>query len=143
MEETTMINCQEMVNRYFDGDTSEEEERLLRRFLATEAGRSSEFDEVRAVMSVFAAGKAVNQTRHKSRKLWPWLAAACVAGLAWLLWTGIGGTQDVCVAYVNGQKITDRNEVLALMQESWDDIEMQETGNTVEEQLTDLFNTLE
>ena len=138
-----MINWQEVVNRYFDGETSEEEDRLLRRFLATEAGQGSEFDEVRAVMSVFAAEKAVKQTRNKSRKLWPWLAAACVAGLAWLLWTSIEGTQDVCVAYVNGQKITDRNEVLALMQESWDDIEMQETGNTVEEQLTDLFNTLE
>ena len=143
MEETTMINWQEVVNRYFDGETSEEEERLLRRFLATEAGQDSDFDEVRAVMSVFAAGKETSRNQPKSRRLWPWLAAACVAGLAWLLWTGIGDSQDVCVAYVNGQKITDRDEVLALMQESWDDIEMQETGNTVGQQLTDLFNTLE
>lgn len=140
MEKSNMI---QVVRRYFDGETNEDEEQLLRRFLATEAGQDSDFDEVRAVMSVFAAGKAVTQKQPRSRRLWPWLAAACVVGLAWLLWTGIDNSQDICVAYVNGQKITNRDEVLALMHESWDDIGLQESGNTIETQLTDLFNTME
>ena len=72
---------------------------------------------------------------------WVWAAAACVAGLVlvMLAWP----SKNVCVAYVDGVKITDRDEVLALMHDSWDDIALDADANTVETQLTDLFNTIE
>ena len=40
----------DIVNRYFEAQTSEEEERLLKRFLASEEAQGAEFDEASAVM---------------------------------------------------------------------------------------------
>ena len=48
----------EIVNRYFEAETTEEEERLLKRFLASDEAQGAEFDEARAVMGVFATARS-------------------------------------------------------------------------------------
>ncbi len=133
-------------DRYFEVETTDEEERLLRRFAATALAQDDpDFADLCAVMSIVAVGKAASSKRQnemKRRRLrWVWTAAACVAGLVlvMLAWP----SKNVCVAYVDGVKITDRDEVLALMHDSWDDIALDADANTVETQLTDLFNTIE
>ena len=133
-------------DRYFEVETTDEEERLLRRFAATALAQDDpDFADLCAVMSIVAVGKAASSKRQnemKRRRLrWVWAAAACVAGLVlvMLAWP----SKNVCVAYVDGVKITDRDEVLALMHDSWDDIALDADANTVETQLTDLFNTIE
>ena len=133
-------------DRYFEVETTDEEERLLRRFAATALAQDDpDFADLCAVMSIVAVGKAASSKRQnemKRRRLrWVWTAAACVAGLVlvMLAWP----SKNVCVAYVDGVKITDRDEVLALMHESWDVIALDADANTVETQLTDLFNTIE
>lgn len=68
-----------LIARYFDGTTTEEEERRLRRFLASpeSAGR---YDDVRAVVGFFAVGRQVHTHRlAKRRPFRParhWVAAA-------------------------------------------------------------------
>ena len=133
-------------DRYFEVETTDEEERLLRRFAATALAQDDpDFADLCAVMSIVAVSKAASSKRKitlKRRRLrWVWTAAACVAGLVlvMLAWP----SKNVCVAYVDGVKITDRDEVLALMHDSWDDIALDADANTVETQLTDLFNTIE
>lgn len=133
-------------DRYFEVETTDEEERLLRRFAATALAQDDpDFADLCAVMSIVAVGKAASSKRQnemkRRRMRWVWTAAACVAGLVlvMLAWP----SKNVCVAYVDGVKITDRDEVLALMHDSWDDIALDADANTVETQLTDLFNTIE
>lgn len=133
-------------DRYFKVETTDEEERLLRRFAATALAQDDpDFADLCAVMSIVAVGKAASSKRQnemkRRRMRWVWAAAACVAGLVlvMLAWP----SKNVCVAYVDGVKITDRDEVLALMHDSWDDIALDADANTVETQLTDLFNTIE
>lgn len=133
-------------DRYFEVETTDEEERLLRRFAATALAQDDpDFADLCAVMSIVAVGKAASSKRQnemkRRRMRWVWAAAACVAGLVlvMLAWP----SKNVCVAYVDGVKITDRDEVLALMHDSWDDIALDADANTVETQLTDLFNTIE
>lgn len=132
-------------DRYFEVETTDEEERLLRRFAATALAQDDpDFADLCAVMSIVAVGKAASSKRQnemkRRRMRWVWAAAACVAGLVlvMLAWP----SKNVCVAYVDGVKITDRDEVLALMHDSWDDIALDADANTVETQLTDLFNTI-
>ena len=133
-------------DRYFEAETTDEEECLLRRFAATAMAQDDpDFDDLCAVMSAVTVAKAASSKRQTYRKRsllrWGWTAAACVAGvvLVMLAWP----SRDVCVAYVDGVKITDRDEVLALMHDSWEDIALDDHPNTVETQLTDLFNTIE
>ncbi len=133
-----------MADRYFEAETSDNEERLLKRFLATDEGQDEAFDEVRAVMGVFAVGKKA--TVHKRRKsvVWIWTAAAAaVVGLFFVLTPILKQPKstDICVAYVDGKVITDRSQVLAMMHSSWEDVGYGECPS-VEKELEELFNGL-
>lgn len=149
-----------MADRYFEAETSDSEELLLKRFLASEKGQDEAFDEVRAVMGVFAMKKAAvsdsGQTESSNTKA---LAASPRKNrtMVWI-YTGVAAavvvilfvltpmllkpkTYDICVAYVDGHEITDRHEVLAMMHSSWDEVGYSESPS-VESELEDLFSTL-
>jgi hypothetical protein len=90
-------------DRYFEVETTDEEEHLLRRFAATALAQDDpDFADLCAVMSVVAVGKAASSKRQnemkRRRMRWVWAAAACVAGLVlvMLAWP----SKNVCVAYV-------------------------------------------
>lgn len=70
-----------LVDRYFEGETSLEEERLLRRLLAESESRSAEVEEARAVMGLFACARSGAPCRRKERRsLWfPISVAASIA----------------------------------------------------------------
>ena len=81
----------DLVERYFNAETTLEEEKALRRFLATSEAQSEEFEEIRAVMSYLAVGKKQYQSVQKksSSRLGYgsyWWAAAVVALLFMLPW---------------------------------------------------------
>ena len=76
--------------------------------------------------------------------VWIWSAiAAAVVGVVFILTTVHfrSDSSDICVAYVDGQEITDRREVLAMMHSSWENVGYSESPS-VEKQLEDLFSTL-
>lgn len=138
------VYWQEMAERYFEAETSDSEEQLLKCFLASEEGQDEAFDEVRAVMGVFAIGRRTTKQRTTKPVVWIWSAiAAAVVGVVFILTTVHfrSDSSDICVAYVDGQEITDRREVLAMMHSSWENVGYSESPS-VEKQLEDLFSTL-
>lgn len=131
--------------RYFEGLTTKEEERLLRQFLSTEMAQTEDFEELRAVMGYLAVGKEVH--RKKVVPLWrnsmvmKWSSAAC-----FLLLAGIGVyhlmPHTTYVAYVDGHRTTNKIEVIAQMHSVMADINADTPTSTMVASMSDLLNTL-
>lgn len=131
--------------RYFEGVTTESEERLLRQFLTTKEAQSEYFEELRAVMGYLAMGKV--EHKKKVIPLWrrpalvKWSAAACFVLLA-----GIGVyhlmPRTTYVAYINGRRTTNKMEVIAQMHGVMNDINAETPTSTMKASMSDLLNTL-
>ena len=113
-----------LINRYFDGDTTVQEEEMLRDVLADCPWNSDTIDEALFTMGYFAA----HQQRHQQRQRRPvsrvsnrFRYAAIAASLTLLLAVGIGSfwysqqPKDMCVAYVNGKTVENDDAVMALI----------------------------
>lgn len=125
-----------LAERFFEADTSEEEERELRRFIASGLA-GSEFNDVRAVMGLAAVGAR----RYNRRRRTVFLSAAAAAVVA-VVMTAVslaanGG--DSCVAYINGTKHTDEAIVMAQMHSTMDEMAQQAQELSVERQMDDFF----
>lgn len=131
----------ELLPRYFDAQTSEEEEAALRRFAASPQAGAPEFDELRAVMSLSAYARR-RTVRRPARRMPVMRYAAAV-----LLFLMAGGgylfhrynTENVCIAYVNGVKETDTDVVMAQMRRSLRDMGQPVGEQVMEAQLEDVF----
>ena len=131
--------------RYFEGLTTKEEERLLRQFLSTEMAQTEDFEELRAVMGFLAMGKAERKQKQiplwRSPKVMRWSAAAC-----FLLFAGIGVyhlmPRTTYVAYVDGRRTTDKMEVLAQMHSVMSDVNADTPTSEMEASMSNLLNTL-
>ncbi len=113
-----MKKIDELVDGYFEGTLSEDEETALKIFLASEEGQGPEYDEVRAVMGYFAAGRSVEILRSRplpqnDRKVWRRILAIA-ASMAIIITLGVSlyNRNNVCVSFVSGQKITDKEVVM-------------------------------
>lgn len=111
-----------LVTRYFDGDTSLAEEKRLRSLLADPALESEELDDARAVMGFVLFDKAGNAAHTQGRgwlRVAAGVAAVVSAAISFVLIPGgraAGSfTDQQCVAYVGGRKVTDRDAVLAMV----------------------------
>lgn len=125
-----------LAERFFEAGTSEEEERELRRFIASGLA-GSEFNDVRAVMGLAAVG-ARRYHRRRRRTVFLSAAAAVVAVvLTAVSLTADGG--DSCVAYINGTKHTDEAIVMAQMHSTMDEMAQQAQELSVERQMDDFF----
>lgn len=138
-----------LVERYFEAETSQAEEEELRHFLCSPQGSSPRYDEVRAVMGYLAKARSMvsknSQTldRNKTRWLRPASIAASITialGLTFTAWKATQAPTEVYIAYVDGNKITDRKAVMQLMQSSLEQMEVNETSTLIEEQLSDMFS---
>lgn len=123
-----------LAERFFEAGTSEEEERELRRFIASGLA-GSEFNDVRAVMGLAAVG-AKRYNRRRRRTVFLSAAAAAVVMTAVSL-AADGG--DSCVAYINGTKHTDEAIVMAQMHSTMDEMAQQAQELSVERQMDDFF----
>lgn len=88
-----MKTFDEHIARYFEGLASPEEEKELKDFLVSPEGQDPVYDEVRAVMSFFATGKALYATEGYSRKVVParsWFARFAAAAAVVAILIGIG-----------------------------------------------------
>lgn len=125
-----------LAERFFEAGTSEEEERELRRFIASGLV-GSEFNDVRAVMGLAAVG-ARRYHRRRRRTVFLSAAAAVVAVVMTAVsLTADGG--DSCVAYINGTKHTDEAIVMAQMHSTMDEMAQQAQELSVERQMDDFF----
>lgn len=124
-----------LAERFFEADTSEEEERELRRFIASgQAG--SEFNDVRAVMGLAAVG-ARRYNRRRRRTVFLSAAAAAAVVMTAVSLAADGG--DSCVAYINGTKHTDEAIVMAQMHSTMDEMAQQAQELSVERQMDNFF----
>ena len=131
--------------RYFEGLTTKEEERLLRQFLTTEMAQTEDFEELRAVMGYLAVGKEVN--KKKAVPLWRspevvrWSGAACLVILG-----GVGllhlMPRTTYVAYIDGRRTTNKMEVIAQMHSVMSDVNADTPTSEMEASMSNLLNTL-
>lgn len=146
-----------LIERYYNAETTEEEERSLRRFLASKEGSDSRYDETKAVMGFIATGKrrhcATKDTGNGiGRQRYLYAKIAGMAASATMAYFLIGHTllssrpteyPDICIAYTDGKHVTDRNEVLSLMKKSMQSVTVtEENEKHVEELLYNMFNSL-
>ena len=154
--------------RYFEAQTSEEEELALRCFAASaEAEADPRFDELRAVMGLAAVGRRVygstasvhtdrvkptvrielserKRARRPVLKLVHTLsaAAACVAVVAGISMF-LQNREPECVAYIGGHRTTDPQQVTLAMHRSMAQMSRTAAAPTVENQLNEMFQQLE
>ena len=110
-----------LIDRYFDAATSLDEERELRRLLASTALRSPKIDEARAVMGLMAVERKQSRV---GRKVISWRTVAAVAAsVAVVVTLGVGmishgpdapGYDNRCVAYTGSSEICNEADVMSL-----------------------------
>ena len=152
----------EIVNRYFEAETTEEEERLLKRFLASDEAQGAEFDEARAVMGVFATARCSSSlsAREESKnasscatvpessalspqKTIKWLSVAAAVVLAVGLWWH-WSERPTYYACIDGVETTNRKEVVEAMHRSMENVQQDvETEDIISKQLGEMFNSIE
>lgn len=140
----------QLIERYFDATITDAEEQQLKQFLASPHSNSQQYDEIKAVMGFLSTGKRYNSQSKKQRiiginRVLKWSVAAAIV-------IGIIGTasiqfrtpsnNDICIAYINGEKYTEEAIVLAQMRNT-----MQRMSNSIEEhslehQLGEMFRTM-
>lgn len=137
-----------LVSRYYEAETSPEEERLLKQFLASEDAADPKYDEIRAVMGFLSTGRHLARQKKAKRKIRMATtiaaAAACIALGIFVtkpLWL-VPKTDDICIAYVNGKTVTQPDKVMELMMESMQNVTDDTSQEALmEQQLSDIFNT--
>lgn len=142
--ERTYQQWKELAERYFEAQTTDVEEETLARFLATPASQGKEFDELRAVMGFVATGRAIHKKQRTRRvRLRYYAAAAAITGVLALtaVWQVTERT-NVCVAYINGERYTDKEIVFSEAMKSIDKVRHDLPQETVQEQLSDIFQTI-
>lgn len=142
--ERTYQQWKELAERYFEAQTTDVEEEALARFLATPASQGKEFDELRAVMGFIATGRAIhNRQRTRRVRLRYYAAAAAITGVLALtaVWQ-VAQRTNVCVAYINGERYTDKEIVFSEAMKSIDKVRHDLPQETVQEQLSDIFQTI-
>ena len=132
-----MERIDEMIERYFEATLSEEEETALKAFLVSPEGQAPEYDEVRAVMGYFAAGRAVRQAHQPSRLTNRIVAIAASLAIIVTLGVNMYNKTNICVSFVDGKKVTDKEVVMNDVDNILADLLSDRTG--VEEQLNDFF----
>jgi hypothetical protein len=107
----TILNAEEadtLLEKYYEGFTSAEEERQLQSFLS-QPDLSERYDADRALLGYFAGEKTTEKPGRKSLIIpmirWTSVAAALIGGI--FLVKTLMTEKPQCYAYVDGIKVTD------------------------------------
>jgi hypothetical protein len=140
-----LLRIRTLTDKFFDGDTTPEEEQEL--YAYYRQPREQMPDDLRSNCDLFrdlAALTSLSPTKQQTapqhrQRTW-WLAAAAV-----VLILIVGGTTlyhyrqaDECVAYIYGERVTDRDVVLGEMQKTMTAMTA-DGSDVVEEQLKSMF----
>lgn len=114
----TKHQLEQLIEKYFEGETTLEEEQTLRKELARTCEISAAIDEARAVMGYSLVQKG-NLTVRKYTNIWRKVAASAAA-IAVFAVIGVQLSMNrtetpECIAYIDGQKITDSEMVVSMM----------------------------
>lgn len=142
-----ILRIRTLTDRFFDGTTTLEEEQELYDYYRREQALPADLAQLRQLFLDFAAvqfadEQAAEQQKPTPRRWLRWAVAACaalliVAGAAVWLNSGQQG-DDECVAYIYGERTTDRDVVLGEMQKTMAAV-ADDGSDEVEEQLKMMF----
>ena len=136
---------EQLINRYFDGETTVKEEQVLRDALADCPWSGELIDEARFTMGYFAAHR--QQQNHTGKRANRFRMVAAAASVALLLTVGIGilwhqqKSDDMCIAYVDGKVINNDDAVMALIANDLNT--MDDASQSMEAQLASIGEALE
>ena len=142
-----ILRIRTLTNHFFDGMTTLEEEQELYDYYRREQPLPADLAQQRQLFLDFAAvqfgdEQALNVNVNKPRRWLRWAVAASAAlliaaGAAVWLNSGRQG-DDECVAYIYGERTTDRDVVLGEMQKTMAAV-ADDGSDEVEEQLKMMF----
>jgi len=140
------LKIRTLVERFFDGETTLGEEHELYNYFSQEPAALPE--DLRPLREMFLGFDAVQsvavvqqQTGQRERRWITWAAAAVAAlliGGAATLSIRKAQADDECVAYIYGERVTDRDVVLSEMHKTMAAVS-DDGSDTVEEQLKSMF----
>ena len=143
---SNQAELEQLIERYFDGETSVQEEQMLREILADCPWSSEAIDEARFTMGYFAAHS--QEKERIARKTHRRQLIGIAASIAIILAIGIPAMyhswfapHNECIAYVDG-KIIDNDDVVMALIES-DLSKMEDASNSMAAQLQSLGEALE
>lgn len=145
----TQEEWRQLAEKYFEAETTDEEERQLKQFVCTPEAQDPVFDELKAVIGYLAVGKSRYQKangKHASFQAWKWRSAAAVffcCLLSGSLYVLRQQGRNQCIAYINGERCTDSELVMSHMKLSMSQVSQDTEDFTVESQLGSLFNSAE
>ncbi len=135
----------QLIERYFNGETTDREEETLRQFLFSKCADDSRYDELRAVLAFTETGKRFSreQMRGSRKRTLPVFirTAACAAILLGMGIAYIALPKDSCVTYIHGQKYTDTETAVKQMRQTLDAFNSPDI--TIEKELGAIFSPLE
>ena len=142
---SSQAQLEALIERYFEGMTTLEQEDAMRQCLAHCPWSSQAIDDARMVMGYFAAHAEQhhNQVTRGLRQRFIGIAASIAVILAvggYVLWHQ-SQPSDVCIAYVNGMVVEDNDKVMALVAN--DMSKMDNAANAMTNQLSSLGEALE
>lgn len=142
-----ILRIRTLTDRFFDGTTTLEEEQELYDYYRREQALPADLAQLRRLFLDFAAVQfadepAAERQAPAPRRWLRWAVAACAAltiaaGAAVWLNRGQQG-DDECVAYIYGERTTDRDVVLGEMQKTMAAV-ADDGSDEVEEQLKMMF----
>ena len=143
---SNILRIRTLTDRFFDGNTTLDEEQELYDYYSREPSLPPDLQPLRQMFLDLAAVQYVaipsQQPPQPKRQRWPrWLAAAAVALLIATVGTVLMNSlqqDDECVAYIYGERTTDRDVVLGEMQKTMA-VLADDGSNVVEEQLRMMF----
>ncbi|MDT3356935.1 MAG: hypothetical protein LIR35_05035 [Bacteroidota bacterium] len=128
----------DMMQRYFDGETSPEEEKELAIHAASV--NDPDFEELRGTLGYLSTGRELKRRKTVRVRLYS-MAAACVAVILFIGLSGgrnVGlGTRDGCISYVYGKKIDNCSKIKSSVDESLADFFGEKTK--IETNLSEMF----
>ena len=143
---TNQAELEQLINRYFDGETTVQEEQALRKALADCPWSSEVIDEARFTMGYFAAHR--EQQQRTAKKSYRRQAIGIAASIAIILAIGIPilhhnwfAPQPQYIAYVNGKVIKDNKQaVMSLIAQDLDNMDMatREMDNAIASDMNDM-----
>lgn len=143
---SNQAELEQLIERYFYGETSVQEEQMLRETLADCPWSSEAIDEARFTMGFFAAH--CQEKERIARKTHRRQLIGIAATIAIILAIGIPAMyhswfapHNECIAYVDG-KIIDNDDVVMALIES-DLSKMEDASNSMAAQLQSLGEALE
>ena len=142
---SSQAELEALIEQYFEGMTSLEQEDAMRQCLAHCPWSSEAIDDARMVMGYFAA-HSKQQQRSVTRSMRQGIigiAASIAVILAvggYVLWHQ-SQPGDMCIAYVNGTVVNDNDKVMALVAN--DMSKMDDATDAMTNQLSSLGEALE